>query len=213
MRRLFDLNSPLMSFLVKAFDCVCLSVLWVVFSLPVVTLGVASAALYTAVHRCLQKEEEYPVRTFWNAFRENFKRSTLCWLIHLAILTLLILDAVFFRGLLSKGDAFGNLYWVMLVLICVMITWTAFLSAYCARCNGSVKEVLRISFLLMVMHPVRALTIFLPMLFCGAMAIAAPGLAMMLPAPICWLGSRTMEQILRLHMQPEDLERETENCK
>ncbi len=124
-----------MGFLLKAFDCVCLSLLWLLFSLPVITLGAASAALYRAAHLCLQKEEGYLLRTFWEAFRENFKRSTLCWLVVLAILAVLVLDAVFFRGLLLKGDVFGKLYWVMLLLICVVVTWMAFLSGYSARCN------------------------------------------------------------------------------
>ncbi len=211
MRRLFDLDSPLMSFLLKAFDCIWLSALWLVFSLPVITLGAASAAMYTAVHRCLQKEEDYLLRTFWDAFRENFKRSTLCGLVFLGLLALLVLDVIFFRSLLAEGDVFGNLYWVMLVLICILVTWGAFLAAYSARCNGTVKEVLRTSLLLMLLHPIRAFMVFLPMLFCGIMALAAPGLAILLPAPICWLGSRTIEQILRLHMQPEDLERECEH--
>ncbi len=211
MRRLFDIDSPLMGFLIKTFDCVCLSLLWLVFSLPVITIGASSAAMYAAAHRCLQKDEGHLLPTFWAAFRENFRRSTLCWLIVLAILAVLVLDAVFFRGLLQKGDVFGKLYWLLLMLICVVLTWMGFLTGYSARCNGSVRQVLRISFLLMVMHPIRAFTVFLPMMFCGMMAIAAPGLAILLPGPVCWLGSRTIEQVLRLHMQPEDLERENSN--
>ena len=48
MRRLFDINNPLMRFLIALFDLLALSVLWVVFSLPIVTLGAASTALYSA---------------------------------------------------------------------------------------------------------------------------------------------------------------------
>ncbi len=208
MRRLFDMEGPLMGFLFKVFDCMGLSLLWLLFSLPVITMGAASAALYATVRRCLQDNEGHMISTFWNAFRENFKRSTLCWLIQLAVLALLVLDAAVFRSMKAGGDLLGNLYWVILFLICAAVTWCAYISAYCARCNGSVWEVLRISFLLMLLHPLRALVVFFPIFCCGVVALMVPGIAILLPAPLCWLGSKTFEQVLRLHMQPEDLERE-----
>ncbi len=209
MKRLFDMEGPVMGFLFKVFDCMGLSLLWLVFSLPVITMGAASAALYATAHRCLQKNEGHIVATFWNAFRENFKRSTLCWLVQLLILALLVLDAGVFRSMKAGGDWLGNLYWVILILFCVAVTWFAYISAYCARCNGRVREVLRISFQLMMLHPLRSLVVFFPIFCCGVVALMVPGVAILLPAPICWLGSRTIEQVLRLHMQPEDLERET----
>ena len=44
MRKLLDINNPVMRFLVALFDLIALSVLWVVFSLPVV-LRVARTSL------------------------------------------------------------------------------------------------------------------------------------------------------------------------
>ena len=41
------------------------------------------------------------------------------------------------------------------------------------------------------------------------LALIAPGLVFFLPAPVCWLESRTIEAVFRLHMRTEDLERET----
>lgn len=208
MRELFNIESPLMGFLMKTFDCICLSVLWILFSLPVITMGASSAALYTAVRRCLKRDEGHLLRTFLNAFRENLKRATLCWLIILALLALLTLDAAVFRGLLTAGGFMGSLYWVILLLFCVAVTWAFYVCAYCARCEGTVKEVLRISALLMLYHPLKALLVFAPMLGCAVMTLAVPGIGLLLPAPTCWLGCRVFEQVLRLHMQPEDLERE-----
>ena len=46
MRGIFNIDSPLMSFLVKVFDCIGASILWLLFSLPIVTMGAAGAALY-----------------------------------------------------------------------------------------------------------------------------------------------------------------------
>lgn len=204
MRRLFDLESPVMGCLFKVFDAIVLGLLWVLCSLPVVTMGAASAALYIATRRCLVRGESYLLRTFFRAFRDNWKQATLVWLLALSLLALLALDAAMFRSM-----AAGGLYWVILALFCLVLTWSAYLLAYCARCQGTAAEVLRISFQLLVLHPIRALGVLLPLVGGIALALIAPGLVFFLPAPVCWLESRTIEAVFRLHMRPEDLERET----
>ena len=80
MRGIFNIDSPLMSFLVKVFDCIGASILWLLFSLPIVTMGAAGAALYTTVYKYLRRGEGRLWQTFWSAFRENLRRSTLVWL-------------------------------------------------------------------------------------------------------------------------------------
>ena len=209
MKRLFDFGSPLMRNLIRIFDCMCLSVLWIVFSIPVITMGASSAAMYATVLKYIRRDEGYLWRTFWGAFRENLKRSTLAWLAALVLLPLLAVDALVFRSMAVNGDFLGNLYWVILVLICVAVTWTAYLSAYCARFNGSVKDVLRFSFILMASHPIKSLGVFLPILVSAALVLIAPGLLVAVPAVSCWIGSVTIEKVFLLHMRPEDLERET----
>lgn len=204
MRRLFDLESPVMGCLFKVFDAIVLGLLWVLCSLPIVTMGAASAALYIATRRCLVRGESYLLRTFFRAFRENWKQATLVWLLALSLLALLALDAAMFRSMAANG-----LYWVILALFCLVLTWSAYLLAYCARCQGTAAEVLRISFQLLVLHPIRALGVLLPLVGGIALALIAPGLVFFLPAPVCWLESRTIEAVFRLHMRPEDLERET----
>ncbi len=211
MKRLFDVESPLMGFLFKVFDCVCLSLLWAAFSLPVLTMGAATAALYATVHKCIQKEEGHLLRTFWNAFRENFKTATVCWIAIALIFAVLVLDAGVFRGMLVRGDAMGNLYWAILLVFAAEATWAAYVFAYCARCNGSTKEVLRISFLLMLYHPLRSGWVFAPILAWAVLALTVPGVAILLPAPVYWFMSQTIEKVFRLHMCAGDLEKECGN--
>ena len=84
MRWLFDIENPVMRLIIKIFDCMCLSILWLICCLPVVTAGAATAALYATVHRYIRKEEGHLLRTFFGAIRENWKRATLVWLVVLA---------------------------------------------------------------------------------------------------------------------------------
>lgn len=68
----------------RLFDLILLNILWVLFSLPVVTAGASTAALYSVMLKIVANEEGYIIRGFWEAFRSNFKQSTVIWLILLA---------------------------------------------------------------------------------------------------------------------------------
>ena len=41
-----------------------------------------------------------------------------------------------------------------------------------------------------------------------ALCLLVPFMVLLGPAFVCWVNSLTIEQIFRLHMQPEDLEKE-----
>ena len=124
MRRLLDINNPIMRFLVNMFDLMGLSVLWVVFSLPIFTMGAASTALYSAAYHHVRKGEDYLWNSFFSAFKENFRRSTLTWLMALAILGFLGADALLLRSLILQGYSFGWFYGVTLALVVLALTWT-----------------------------------------------------------------------------------------
>ena len=79
--RLFNPDSPLMQFLTRLADLVILNILWILFSLPIVTLGASTTALYRSVLTLIDGGGSSTVLLFWNAFRSNFKQSTLLFLV------------------------------------------------------------------------------------------------------------------------------------
>ena len=208
MNKIFGMDSPLMGALMKIGDLLCLSILWLVFSLPIFTIGASSAALYSAVYHCLRRNEAGIWKHFLNAFRENFRRATLAWLIELAVLAVFSLDAAVFRTIRLSGGAMGKLYWAALLLEAVALTWTAYVAAYAARVNGTVGDILRYGLVLLRLHPIRALGVMLPILAGLALCLLVPFTVLFAPAAVCLACSYSLEQVFRLHMQPEDLEKE-----
>ena len=69
----------------KICDMICLNVLWVICSIPIVTIGASTTALYTVMLKMVRNEEGYIFRGFFKAFKENFKQSTIIWLIVAAL--------------------------------------------------------------------------------------------------------------------------------
>ena len=213
MRRLLDIDNPVMRLIIKLFDCMILSVLWVVFSLPVITMGAASTALYAAVYHHIRKDESYLWRSFWSAFKENFKRSTLAWLPMLAMILFLLYDVLALRALIQNGNPLGRLFGVILVLLFVAAVWAVYLAAYCARFQGSVKDMLRYSFFLMMSHPLRSIGVMIAVVGSIALTLVVPGFAAILPALAFLISSILIEQVFMQHMRPEDLERTQEEEK
>lgn len=61
-------------------DLVLLNIVWILTSIPVVTIGASSTALWSVVIKMLRKEDPSVIREFFIAFRKNFKEATLIWL-------------------------------------------------------------------------------------------------------------------------------------
>ena len=90
----------------RLFDLILLNILWVLFSLPLVTVGASTAALYSVMMKIVANEEGYIIRGFLDAFRRNLKQSTVVWLMLLAAGAVLAADVMIlgsFTGMPAKA--------------------------------------------------------------------------------------------------------------
>ena len=92
MNKFFQMDSPVMSFLSWVADCLMLSVLWMVCSVPVITLVPATAALYCVALKMARKEESGILRDFFRSFRDNFKQGIALSFLFLLIGLVLLAD-------------------------------------------------------------------------------------------------------------------------
>ena len=204
MRWIFDIENPVMQYIIKIFDCMCLSIIWLLLCIPVITAGASTTAMYETMHRYIRKDEGTLWRTFWGAFRTNFKRSTRVWLVALVVAALLAADVLVFRTLAINGHLLGQLYLLILVLCCVAVTWMVYLFAYAARFHGSARDVLRISLLLLVAHPLKALAVFVLVAVGILLGIMAPGLLTILPAGVCLLTGMILDGVFTMHLPQQE---------
>lgn len=73
LNQIFNPDNAVFRALAKAVDLVVLSALWLLCSLPIVTLGASTAALYYTVVKCVRRGEEGTYQSFFSSFRENFR--------------------------------------------------------------------------------------------------------------------------------------------
>ena len=89
---LFSYDSMLSRFLYLVGDIVTLHFLWLICSLPIVTMGASTTALYYSCMKRIRTNEGYPTRNFFKSFKENFRQSTLIWIGMLIIGFIMICD-------------------------------------------------------------------------------------------------------------------------
>ncbi|WP_420319554.1 YesL family protein [Extibacter muris] len=90
-------NHIIIRILTRIFDLIVLNILWLVCSVPIVTIGASTTALYSVMLKVVAGEEGYIMKDFLKAFRVSFRQSTAVWLILLAAGTALGADIVIFQ--------------------------------------------------------------------------------------------------------------------
>ena len=87
--RIFNPENDFFRGLSKFTDLLVLSVFWVVCSIPVFTLGPATAALYHAVNKCVRGDDRYGWTLFFRTFKANFRVGAAASMIAAAVAALL----------------------------------------------------------------------------------------------------------------------------
>ena len=99
-------------------DLAILSVLWTVCSIPIITMGAASAALMRCVLNMSTGQGNWRSRNFFRYFRSNFKNATLLWLVFLAAAAVFIFDIVV---LSAQGNSASGVQRIIAVI--GMVLW------------------------------------------------------------------------------------------
>jgi uncharacterized membrane protein YesL len=92
MHTLFNPENKFWNFMGKITDVACMSILWLITSLPVVTIGASTAAFYSFTLDAVQDMEGSVWSGYFSAFRENFKKSTVIWLIQFVLTAFLAVN-------------------------------------------------------------------------------------------------------------------------
>lgn len=206
MRNLFDMDGGIMGTLGKVADVMILSVIYIIFCIPVITIGAATTALYYTAVKAIRRGRSYIWRSFWNSFKENFVTSTLFWIAMVAASIILSIN-VWFCGRIG-----GTMGFVLLCIYGMMgfvIALTgAFIFPVISRFNLPKKNILLNSFFMAVRH----LPFTVLMIIITAATIAGclfiPPLVFAGPACGALVYSLPMEKILKKYTNASENENE-----
>lgn len=140
---IFSPNSKFMRTMSRIADLILLNVYFLVCSIPIFTIGAASTALYTVCLRFDTDREQGVTRSFFRAFRDNFKQATLLWLPILLCTVTAGINAILFYTMTGWLHYLFILFLALLALI-LMIAGYAFplLSQFDNTNKATVKNAL-----------------------------------------------------------------------
>jgi len=156
--KLLDVDGPIIGFLSNAFDFFMIFLLTVLLSLPVITAGAAMTAGQYVAMKIMRKEAPKVFPSFFKAFKENFKQSTIMWVIQLVFIGFLLFDWSF---VIQIGwNNINVIYKALLILAsCVVLFYNMMLYAVIARFVMNFKDTVKTTMILSLANfPFLALT-------------------------------------------------------
>ena len=110
MKDLFNIESPFMQLLTRVGDLIIVNVLYLLCCVPIVTIGAATAALHKVGQAIVYDTDNGIAKTFFRAFRDNFKQATALWLMMVVFAAAMGCNYLLISGF---GSAECNLYYYM----------------------------------------------------------------------------------------------------
>lgn len=166
----------------KVGDLLLVNLLFVVCSLPVVTIGASATAMYYVLGR-IRRQEGTVTKDFFRSFRENFRQATLYW-----GALLLVALALYWNFRLISGWT-GTLYSVMMVLLILVswfaVSWGSLVFPLLSRFDNTSAVTARNAGILVLAVPLRTLAAAAINSLPVALAVLLPGVFAL--AAVLWL--------------------------
>ena len=166
--KFFSVESPLYKFMQSLWDILKLNFMWIIFCIPIVTIGGSTIAAFSVLLRMSEDQEGNVIKDFWKAFKENWKQG-----IFIGLLPPICFEAVFLDFQLYNAVENGGLgilivgcFSAYIFIFCLIYVFPL-LARYDNTVINSIKNSFRIgmkffgrTFLLLAIISVEVLIIF-----------------------------------------------------
>ena len=124
--KFFSYDSAFSQLLLKLCYSCYLNLLWFICCIPIVTIGASTTALYYTSLKIVRDEDRSVARMFFRSFLENFRQSTILWLILLAVGLVLAGDGYIVYHLRASSTGVPAAMWTLIlaVLIAAGVVYT-----------------------------------------------------------------------------------------
>lgn len=197
-----SLDSPIFNLADQIADLLVAGFLWLVFSIPVITIGPASAALYYTVVKVVRKKRETVTKSFWYAFRLNLKQGiglTLLYLVYGAVL-------IIFINLVRYGELNMNPYLIVLagIIAAAPLLFTLpYIFPVLSRFQFKISRLLQYALHMSIGHFITTGVLLISLLAVGFFIYLLPFFLAILPGIYTYGASFLIERVLRDYLKAE----------
>ena len=184
MREFFNIESPFMQLLTRVGDLIIVNALYLVCCVPIVTIGAATAALHKVAQAIVYDTDNGIFKTFFRAFRENFRQATALWLMMLFFAAAMGCNYMLISGFVA-GTPATVLKGALVVAIGLVLGMAAYMFPLMVRYTNTLRELATNALILAVVKLPRTVGLFL--LSCMPLLILALSLETFLNTMVFWL--------------------------
>ena len=139
MKKLFDMNNPVFRFMGRVADLIMLNALFLVCSLPLVTVGASLTAMIRVIQGIQADSEPGMAKGFFRSFRQNFRQATVVWLV-LVILAAVMVYNFFLISANFTGTFALAMKVVMGAVTIVLLAAAGYIFPLIARYENTLKQ-------------------------------------------------------------------------
>lgn len=171
MKNIFSPEGALFRFTERLVNLVALNMLYLIFCIPIVTIGPATVALRYVTLKYAENVEDRVWAPFIHSFRQNLKQGMLVGVISTFLGLALAWALYIIYQLVMKDDGFNMVMLVLVSLSCIIyLMMMGYVYPMIARYENTTRQIFRTSLILAIRH--------LPATVCLAIIAAAPILLM-----------------------------------
>lgn len=161
MSEVFHPDGRLYQWVSKVYEILALHVLFLVSSIPLVTIGASTTALYASWFKIWNGTHDGKlVRTFFAEFRSNFAKSSIVWLAMVAVAAACIW-VVYPFAIAPVVQAFPPLSFAVILVVAVVALTCGYIFPVLARFENSAWRTLSNSFLLAMANMALSVVVFI----------------------------------------------------
>jgi uncharacterized membrane protein YesL len=210
MDLMFGENSPLVLGVKKFLNLLLVNMFWLISSVPLITIGMSTTALYDVVYKDIWHDRGSPTIDFIQSCKKNFRQAFPAGAVFLLGVLFLVVDVWMLRSAQTAGLSWGALWLLPALFLVFWIVYAIWLFAGIARFEAPLKTIALNSLALMLTHLPVSFSIVV-LLGVSALGIwLVPSGLFLIPILCMFLISTMISAVFRRYMTEEERTAEDE---
>lgn len=155
------LDGKVLHYGVKFAYLMWIHILTVVCCIPVFTAGASFCAMHRVLLQIYRDEETAVTKTFFKAFRDNFRQATVLWIAFFAYFALLLFDQQIVKT--SEATSLKVLQQILPILFFAGLLPLSWIFVLQSRYRNSILGTMRLAFVICISFPIRTIAMTLLM--------------------------------------------------